>query len=935
MVLPAGLVTFVFTDVEGSTRLLRELGHRYQGLLEAHFAILREAFESAGGAVIRTEGDMLFVAFASAADAVGACVQAQRDLIAYPWPTDGELRVRMGLHTGDAIPIRGDYSALAVNQAARVSDAAHGGQILLSAETGALVEADGGLPPLAELRLLGVFWLKGFPNPEPLVQLIHPDLPSRFPSPRTPAVTSNNLPIRRTSFVGREHDRTALEKLVSDNWLVTVTGPGGVGKTRLATEVASSMVGDFGDGVWLVELGPVLSGALVPGAFAAVFGVKEDPGSPLVGTLVDWLSTRSVLIVIDNCEHLVDPIASVVDQIGRRCPGVKILATSRDRLRIDGEVAWPLPPLAVGEPDQSQDSSISAASDAVRLFIERAQLVAPDFVPTPDLLPVIVSICHRADGLPLAIELVASAMDRVPPDLLEEVITVSLLGEGQGSRSGLPHQRTLDALIRWSFERLPLDAQRLLADLSVFVGGFSREAAIEFAGGATLEVTAALDRLIDSSLVVVEDLGPSSRCRLLGLIRDFAALELRRRRGAADARSRHAEWALRAATGAGAGQAEEARLDWIGLEYENLRAALEWSLSGTTSDRERASLMSLQLCSAASSYWTVRGPWSEGRAWFERALEATAESGRPAAPYRMNAFLNLGVTAYQQGDLDGAGQAYTNGLEVARQYGDADYEGRLMCNLANVLAEGGSLAAATELQTAALSVLSSRGDPLLLARPLANLGAMLLETGDLDNASRRFSEAIELLEAAGDVRTAGAILLNVASVAERRGDRTGALHAYQRSLEIARQLGDRRIEGIGLHNLGTFHQSEGQIELARQLLGESLALRSEIGDQMGIAVSKYALADIEADHGDPGLAVGDIEEVVELFTQLALSTWEAKARVLLGHALRLAGRSEQAQAVLQAVVPMLDGRDELSEVAAQAHAELELLHARNASPATL
>ena len=341
--LPAGTVTFLMSDIEGSTRLFHLLCRDYVPLLAEHRRLLRDDFARHAGHEVETEGDALLVAFADAADAVAAALDGQRALAAHDWPAGGDVRVRIGLHTGEATPEGGGYVSLAVHQAARICAGAHGGQILMSEATA--TAAGGRLPTGATVASLGSFQLRGFPAPERLIQLVHPDLPSGFPPPRALGVVAHNLPFLRAALVGRETERAALAGLLGSTGLLTVVGPGGVGKTRLAVQVGFDVMDDYDDGAWLVELAPLTDGGLVPGAVAAVVGVAEQPGRGIEDLLVESLAPRSMLLVLDNCEHLLEAVAALVERLSRHCPHLSVLVTSREPLDIDGEAVWRLSPL--------------------------------------------------------------------------------------------------------------------------------------------------------------------------------------------------------------------------------------------------------------------------------------------------------------------------------------------------------------------------------------------------------------------------------------------------------------------------------------------------------------------------------------------------------------------------------------------------------------
>ncbi len=407
MRLPHGSVTFLFTDIEGSTQLNRELDTEYPHLLMRYHRAVRSAVAMHHGVLIQTQGDGCFAAFADAAEGVQAAFCAQLEFVSWHQQGHRAIKVRMGLHTGRAMPVDGDYSALAVHRAARVSSAAHGGQILCSAATLALASAALGDPRPLSAEDLGPFILKDFPEPEHLYQIVHPDLPSEFPPLRASSPKLHNLPIRRTAFIGRERDKTEIKKLLESDQLLTLVGSGGAGKTRLAIEVAGELASKFSDGAWLVELAGVTDDSLVANAVAQALAVQLTSDRAPLQTLSDELAEKQLLIVLDNCEHLLDGCAAVADQLLSSCPGVSILATSRERIGIPAEVVWRIPSMGVPAPGKDDIAEL-VDYDATRLFIERASHTFFGFSLDSDSASAVAEICRRLDGIPLAIELAAA-----------------------------------------------------------------------------------------------------------------------------------------------------------------------------------------------------------------------------------------------------------------------------------------------------------------------------------------------------------------------------------------------------------------------------------------------------------------------------------------------------------------------------------------------
>jgi predicted ATPase/class 3 adenylate cyclase len=627
-ILPQGTVTFLFTDIEGSTRLVQDLGPAYRDVLERHQSLLRDAFSR--GVEVGTEGDSFFVAFASATDAVAAAAAGQLALAAEAWPEGHPVRVRMGLHTGQANPGADGYVGYDVHRAARIAAAGHGGQVLLSESTHSLVRHD--LPDGVTVRDLGPHRLKDLTTPERISQLVVGGLDDDFPALRTLDSSRTNLPAQLTSFVGRERELGELQALARAHRLVTVIGTGGTGKTRLMLQASAELVGEQADGVWLVELAPISDPEMIVQAVARGLGIREDGGRPLMDTVVDFLRTKSLLILLDNCEHLIGTCAELAEQVLASSSGVSLVASSREALGVTGEHVYQVPSLELPDEQLELDdhggrgASFDKVRDAeaVRLFVERATAVLPSFTLTPADAPAVVEICRRLDGIPLAIELAAA---RVPLLSVQEI--AMRLGDRfrlltGGRRTALPRQQTLQALIDWSWDLLTEDERRLLRRLSVFAGGCTLEAASTVArlpdeavpgGDASLDTLDALGRLVGRSLVVV-DRGGSTRYHLLETIRQYARDRLVAADETTELRNRHLAFYLRLALDAEPKLLSPDLAAWLvrlDADADNLRAAIDWAF-------EEDPAAGLRLCVALSSYWRARS-LAEGLDHLRRAAE--------------------------------------------------------------------------------------------------------------------------------------------------------------------------------------------------------------------------------------------------------------------------------------------------------------------------
>jgi len=745
--LPTGTVTFLFTDIEGSTRLLRELGDAYPALLGRHNRILRAAVEDHGGTVVGSEGDAIFAVFAGAAAAVAAAVAAQRELAAGPWPGGVSVRVRMGLHTGAGVLSEGDYVGLDVHRAARIAAAAHGGQILASEPTKALVEQV--LPDGVTLRDLGRHRLKDLDRPERLHQLDVADLPAEFPALRSQEALATSLPVELTSFVGRESEVAQVRGLLAGTRLLTLTGPGGTGKTRLGVRVATESIEEYEDGVFFVPLGPVEDAGLVPSTIVRTLGLRETPTQSPEETLAEHLRDRCLLLLLDNFEQVL-PAAPVIAGLLRASPGLRVVVTSRAALHLYGEHEYEVPPLALPASIASGvapvDVAALARSEAVQLFVERAKAVKPDFALTQENASAVAAICARLDGLPLAIELVAARLRLLPPQAL--LGRLGSLDAMQGGPGDLPaRQRTLRGAIAWSYDMLDPSGRRLFERLGVFVDGASLGAVEAVCGPEEgSDVLSGLAGLVDQSLVRQEAVADEPRFAMLLTIRDFALERLRASGEADEICARHARFYLELAEASAPGLTgpdQRRLLDRLELEVGNQRAALSWVI-------ERAQTETgLRLGFALWRFWQMRGLLTEGLAWLDRLLSLPDVEAYPEALAR--AHEAAGGVTYWRGELDAAQRHYQSSLDIVRGLGDRRALANALYNWAfpRLISKRdvvGSIAALEE----SLTIVRDLGDESSVARYLWGLGNAQYFAGDYAAARATLSEDVTALRSLAD-----------------------------------------------------------------------------------------------------------------------------------------------------------------------------------------
>ncbi|HEY2213442.1 MAG TPA: adenylate/guanylate cyclase domain-containing protein, partial [Acidimicrobiales bacterium] len=628
---PLATFTVLFTDIEGSTTLWEEHPDAMHVALIRHDAILRASIEEPGGVIFRTLGDSFCATFDSPDAALAAVVLAQQRLAAEVWPPHAVIRVRMGLHTGPCIERDGDFFGPVVNRTARLESAAHGGQSVLSEATAELVNP--GVLDRVDLEDLGLHRLKDLGRAEHIFQVTGPGLLTDFPPLRSlenPDLP-NNLPEQVTTFIGRETELGEIRTLIEQARLVTLVGSGGSGKTRLALQVAAEMLDGTGAGVWLVELAAVTDADLVLASLLSALGIREQPGQPLFATLIEAIGTRSFLVVLDNCEHVVAEVASIADRLLRACPQLHLLATSRETLAIDAEWTYRVPSLALPDPDD--DTADALTFDAVQLFIDRARQHQPSFTADATTLPIILDLCRRLDGIPLAIELAAVRLRSMAlSDILRHLDDRFALLTG-GSRTALARQQTLRATVDWSYDLLTADEALVLRRLSVFAGGFTVDAAEAVCVSGTIASFAFLNilaSLSDKSLVQA-DIGEATRYHLNETIRQYAGERLAEDGDevARSARAAHAHFYLTLSEEAAPylmGGDQTHWLDVLEMERENLRVTIGLFLDSghgndTTAHRTDALHSdALRLCVALRRFWFARGYWNEGSEFVAAAL---------------------------------------------------------------------------------------------------------------------------------------------------------------------------------------------------------------------------------------------------------------------------------------------------------------------------
>jgi predicted ATPase/class 3 adenylate cyclase len=821
--LPTGTVTFLFTDIQGSTLLLRELGDRYAEVIREHGQIVRAALEREGGAEIDTEGDSFFAVFASPAAAVRAVIEMQRALASHPWPDGAEVRVRMGLHTGEGTRVGDGYLGLDVHRAARIGDAGHGGQILLSGVTEVLIQHS--LPDGVELVDLGEHRLKDMPHPERLFQLSIDGLPTEFAPLRSLDSRPNNLPAQMSSFIGRDNVIREVEAVLEGTRLLTLTGPGGTGKTRLALEVAYRQLPAFPDGVWFVDLSAVTDPSVVPTEIAIALEATRDPGASVFECLDQHLRDRKLLLVLDNFEQVLDA-APAVEQLLSHAPGVKVMVTSRSVLSVYGEREYPVPPLELPDLGSAEILDALSESESVSLFVERARAVRPNFRLTAENALAVAEICSRLDGLPLAIELAAVRVNVLTPQAMLPRLDERLSLLTAGPRSLPERQRTLRGAIDWSYRLLEEPQRRLFARLATFSGGGTLEA-IEAVcdsdlGAPVLDLLGSL--VNDSLLRRTETSGGEVRFQMLETIREYAIERLDVEPDAAEVRRRHAQYFLALATRAephlvGADQKEW--LDRCDREHDNMRAALKWSIqAGEVRVGQEAA-------GALWRFWHQRGHLAEGRRKLEQLLQAPG--GAERTPERFKALTGAGGLAYWQNDYPATERFYSEALEIANELDDPPAIAEGLFNLSFLDRIRGDEEEGMAKLRRVLEMARSIGDRQLAADSLWILGIRELREGRSEDGLPMVEEALAIYRELGNLFATADSLSGLGSFYRTIGDSEAATAAHREALEIFVEVGNPTGIAMVLEEMAMVETMDGRHERALRLAGASDALKDQIG----------------------------------------------------------------------------------------------------------
>ncbi len=814
---PSTILTFLFTDIEGSTSKWEEHPEQMAQAVAGHDAVLREAVQGHGGHIVKTTGDGIYAAFPAPDDGVAAVIDIQLGLLDPAFTAGLPLRVRCGLHTGAVHARDNDYFGTTINRTARIMGAAHGGQILVSQAVADAMRAR--LPDGVSLLDLGSVRLKGLSTSEAVFQVVHPRLDQSFPALRELEATPNNLPQQLTSFIGRERECTEVAEMLTTARLLTLLGMGGLGKTRLSLQIGTDVMDLYPDGVWFIDLQAIRDGSLVASEAARVLSVREEPGRPLLQTLCAHVKARKLLLILDNCEQVVDASAELANALLRSAPDVRILTTSRVALRVPGEQTYVVQPLPL--PSRTASFEALSQSTAVRLFVERAKLHKPAFALTEREAPAIAELVSRLEGIPLALELAAARVRSLAVADINKRLNDRYKILTGGDRTLQARQQTLRALVDWSYDLLSENEQALLGRLSVFAGGFSLEAAEAICSADPLMPEDVLDlvtSLAEKSLVNMEESEAGTRYRMLETLRDYGREKLASRGEQAAVGAAHCQYFLTFAKAARPALDGPDQAEWTLRVEENLddlRAAIKLALDGGVDP-----IIAVKFEVALLGFWMLRGYATEGRKYVHAALALPAVRTSDLA--HAHALYVGGGLADSQSDHAEARRMLEQCLELRRRLGNAFEIAATLSTLSLVRLHTGDASGAREGETEAAEIFRQMKEPIGQAIGLLHLGQIDAYVGHDVEASSHLEECLAIARDLKYSEVESECELMLGQLALDTGDRSAARARFARALEICQDVQDKRNEATALWALGKVDLVVGDLDAAHIKLGGAL-----------------------------------------------------------------------------------------------------------------
>ncbi len=859
--IPTGNVTFLFTDIEGSTRLSQEYPDTIQFALEKHHSILQDAINSNHGFVFLTVGDAICCAFENTDDAVRSAVEIQTNLANEKWD-DAEIRIRIGIHSGKAEWNGKDYMGyITLARAARVMSAAYGGQIIISNDAYTLLDSpirseDSQITNNASENLersnfkvekkiwfrdLGERRLKDVNVPIRLYQVSSTGLREDFPPLNTLDARPNNLPVQLTSFIGREKEMKQLKDDLKLNRLVTLTSAGGSGKTRLALQTAADVIDEFENGVWFVDLAAVNDPALLIATLNEALGIKEESKRTTEETLVDFLREKEILILLDNCEQLIHACSELAERLLSSCPKLKIIATSREALNCRGETTYRIPPLTIPDPHSNSTPEQLAKFESIRLFIERALAVNPSFKVNDENASALAEVCSRLDGIPLAIELAAARTKILTVEKISEKLDDRFRLLTGGKRTALPRQQTLRALIDWSYDLLTEEEKLFWSRLSVLSGGWTLEAAEDICSDEMIhkdEILDLLSQLIEKSVIIYDE--STERYRILESIKQYGIEKLSDRNGMF---LRHLNYFLELSEKAEPElRSENAKfwLDMIEADHSNFIAAIDWSLNNMNTEK------GARAAAALGYYWSIIGNYSTGIRIVENILQSSESLTKTLEG---KVLFWIGSFKWSQGDYELAKKYSEESLAIRKEIGDNYEIAFSMNNLGNISYHQADYERAKKYYEESLAIRKEIVDKKGMAVSMNNLGNIAYIQGDYEQVKEYFEESFAIRKEIGDKIGMATTMNKLSNLSFLKGDYEQAKKYSEEGLTMSKEIGDKKAIAISMNNLGNLCDVQGDFEQAEKYCKESLAIKKEIGDKRGIAASMQNLGYISLHKG--------------------------------------------------------------------------------------